>query len=76
MSTRAFGTAFPFLVLEIIEHVGDSAGESEHDNKERYQEHHHVLHHCVDAEDDGPEVLGCNADFDNFDDGEGKSYPP
>ena len=52
-----FGTAFPLLVLEIIEHVGDTTGECQHDNEESYQEHHHVLHHCVDTEDDGAEVL-------------------
>lgn len=76
MSTRAFGTAFPFLVLEIIEHVGDSAGESEHDNKERYQEHHHVLHHSIDAENDWPKVLGSNPYLDYLDDGECKCYSP
>ena len=76
MSAGALGTALPLLILEIVEHVGDATGESQHDDEESDQEHHHILHHCVDTEDDGSKVLGCNADFDNFDDGESKSYPP
>ena len=76
MCAGTFGTAFPLLILEIIEHVGDTTGECQHDHEESDQEHHHVLHHCVDAEDDGPEVLGCNPDLDDFDDCEGKSNPP
>ena len=76
MCAGAFRAALPLLVLEIVEHVGDSTGEGEHDDEESDQEHHHVLHHGVDAEDDGPEILGCDANFDDFDDCEGESYPP
>ena len=74
--TGPFRTALPFLVLEIVEHIGDAAGESEHDYEERYQEHHDVLHHSIDTQNDRSEVLGCNSDFDYFDDGKCKCYSP
>ena len=55
--------------LQVVEHVGDSTREGEHDDKEGDEEHPNVLHHGVDTEDDGAKVLGCDADFDNFDGG-------
>ena len=51
MCAGTFCTAFPLLVLEIIEHVGDTAGEGQHYDEEGYQEHHHILHHGIDTED-------------------------
>ena len=38
--------------------------------------HHHVLHQCVDADDDGPEVFGSDADLDHLDDGQGEGDSP
>ena len=63
-------------MTEIIEHVGDPAGEGEHDDEEGDQEHQHVLQHDADAEDDGAEVLGHDARLDALEDGEGEGDPP
>ena len=37
--------------------------------RERYFKHY--LHHCIDTEDDGTEVLGGNPDLDGLDDRKG-----
>ena len=46
-----------------VEDVGDSAGKGEHDDGECDEEEEDVLHHVVDAQDDGAEVLGRNSDL-------------
>ena len=38
--------------------------------------HHHVLHQCVDADDDWSEVFGSDADLDHLDDGQGEGDSP
>ena len=37
------------LLLKVVEHVRDPAGECQHDDKESCKKHHHILHHGVDA---------------------------
>ena len=62
--------------LQVVEHVGDSTREGEHDDKEGDEEHPNVLHHGVDTENDRAEVLGGDPDLDHLDDGQGERHPP
>ena len=49
MGAWTFGTTLPFLVLEIIEHVGDSTGERQHDNEEEVSILPPIPVHDIDA---------------------------
>ena len=70
------GARGPGGVAQVVEHIGDPAGECGHDDEEGDQEHQHVLQHDADAEDDGAEVLGHDARLDALEDGEGEGDPP
>ena len=50
-------------VAQVVEHVGHAAAEGQHDDEESDEEHGHVLHHHVDAEDDGAKVFGGDSDL-------------
>ena len=51
-------------VPHVVEHVGHAAAEGHHDDKEGDEEHAHVLHHHVDAQDDRAKVLRRNANLE------------
>ena len=63
-------------MAEIVEHVGDAAGEGQHDDQEGYQEHENILQHDSDAEDDGSEVFGDDPSFDALENGESEGDSP
>ena len=70
------GARGPGGVAQVVEHVGDPAGEGGHDDEEGDEEHQHVLQHDADAEDDGAEVLGHDARLDALEDGQGEGDAP
>ena len=41
----------------------DGVPEGQHDDEERHEKHRHILHHHVDAQDDGAEVLRCDSNL-------------
>ena len=76
MSAGTFSWILPVLILEIVEHVGHPAREGQHDDKEGDQEHHDILHHRVDTQDDGTEIFGGNPNFYDLYDGKCEGNSP
>ena len=60
----------------IIEHVGNTTGESQHYHQERYQKHQDVLQHDSDAQYDRSEMFRDNPSLDTLQDGESEGNPP
>ena len=63
-------------VTEIVEHVGDTAGEGQHDDEEGDEEHEDILQHNSDAENDWPKVFGHDSRFYTFQNGQRESNAP
>ena len=53
-------------IAHVVEHVGDTTAEGDHDDKESEKEHADILHHHVDAEDDWSEVFGSYANLNVY----------
>ena len=70
------GARVQLEVLEVVEHERDAAGERQHDHEEGDEEHHHVFHQCIDADDDRAKVLGCDPDLDHLDYCQSEGNPP
>ena len=57
------GRARALLIRRHVEDEGDAASERDHDDGERHQEEHDVLHHVIHAQDDRAKVLWRDADL-------------